>query len=95
MDKYGFPRTEPKQARRVHGFQTGDLARADIPAGKHQGTHTGRVAIRSCGRFNLTTQCGTRQGISWKHFRLLQQADGYTYSTKGGRLTAGAVSAVA
>ena len=25
MDKYGFPRTGPKQAKRVKGFQTGDL----------------------------------------------------------------------
>jgi len=28
MDKYGFPRTSAKAAKRVHGFQTGDMVRA-------------------------------------------------------------------
>jgi len=31
----------------VHGFHTGDLTRANIPAGNYVGTHVGRVAVRS------------------------------------------------
>jgi len=31
----------------VHGFRTGDLTRANIPAGKYAGTHVGRVAVRT------------------------------------------------
>ncbi|MBA3532949.1 MAG: hypothetical protein H0T73_13580 [Ardenticatenales bacterium] len=34
MDKYGFPRTRAKQAKRVQGFQTGDIVRAVVPTGK-------------------------------------------------------------
>src|SRR5260370_29567865 len=30
MDKYGFPRTGPKQHKRVRGFQTRDRARAVV-----------------------------------------------------------------
>ncbi len=34
MDKDGFPRTRAKQAKRVQGFQTGDIVRAVVPTGK-------------------------------------------------------------
>ncbi len=34
MDKYGFPRTRAKQAKRVQGFQTGDIVKAVVPSGK-------------------------------------------------------------
>ncbi len=97
MDKYGFPRTGPKQARRVHGFRTGDMVRAVVPRGKKRGTHTGRVAVRTTGSFNITTAGSTVQGIGWKHCQLIHRADGYAYSpaSKGGRLTADAVSSAA
>jgi hypothetical protein len=29
------------------GFQTGDLVKADVLAGKYAGSYTGRIAIRS------------------------------------------------
>jgi len=79
MDKFGFPRTSPKAAKRVHGFQTGDMVRAVVPSGRHAGTHIGRVAVRSLGKFNITTTTVTRQGIHFRHFILLQQTDGYAY----------------
>jgi len=82
MDKYGFPRTSPKGARRVQGFQTGDVVKAIVTSGKHAGTHAGRVAIRATGSFNITTTSGTVQGISWKHCRLVHRADGYAYQIK-------------
>jgi 5-methylcytosine-specific restriction endonuclease McrA len=83
MNRYGFPRTSPKVAKRVQGFQTGDLVCAVVPTGKKTGTHVGRVAVRSSGSFNITTPAGTVQGISSRHCRPLQRCDGYQY-TKGG-----------
>jgi hypothetical protein len=80
MDRFGFPRTGPKQARRVKGFQTGDMVRAVVTAGKYQGTHVGRVAVRSNGSFNLTTTRGTIPGIRHRFCTALQRCDGYEYS---------------
>jgi 5-methylcytosine-specific restriction endonuclease McrA len=75
MNKYGFPRTGPKQARTSYGFRTGDLVKAIVPSGTYRGTHEGRIAIRSRPSFRLN-------GIDL-HPRLLkrvQRADGYAYS---------------
>ena len=82
MDKYGFPRTGPKQAKRVKGFQTGDLVRAVVTAGKKIGTYVGRVAVRTSGSFNIMTAHGTVQGISYRSCTILHHSDGYRY-TKG------------
>jgi 5-methylcytosine-specific restriction endonuclease McrA len=81
MGKYGFPRTGAKGARLVKGFRTGDLVTATVPAGKKAGTYIGRVAVRSSGSFNITTAAGTVQGISYRHCRIVHQADGYRYQT--------------
>lgn len=70
-------RTKP-----VHGYMTGDLARAVVPTGRKAGTHTGRIAVRSSGSFNIRTRQGLIQGIQYTHFRLLQRADGYAYTTR-------------
>jgi hypothetical protein len=79
MDRFGFPRTGPKQAKRVKGFQTGDIVRAVVPEGKKQGTYVGRVAVRSTGSFNIVTHRATVQGISHRYCRALQRGDGYEY----------------
>jgi 5-methylcytosine-specific restriction endonuclease McrA len=84
MDKFGFPRTQPKQAKRVKGFQTGDMVKAVLTAGKKSGTYVGRVAVRSSGSFNITTRQGTVQGISHRTCSVLQRCDGYSYG-KGDR----------
>jgi hypothetical protein len=55
--------------------------RAIIPQGVKAGTHTGRVAVRSTGSFNIRTRHGLVQGIHDRHIHLLQQADGYAYTT--------------
>lgn len=78
-DQYGFPRTAPKAAKRVHGFQTGDMVRAVVLSGKKIGTYIGRVAVRTSGSFNITTASGTIQGISHRHCALIQHSDGYAY----------------
>ncbi|GAA0964340.1 hypothetical protein GCM10009555_001270 [Acrocarpospora macrocephala] len=82
-DKYGFPRLRLPRLKQVHGFRTGDLVRARVPSGTNAGVHTGRVAVRTSGRFNLTTAHGTRQGIGYRHVHLLQRADGYAYTVRG------------
>ena len=79
MDKYGFPRTGPKQAKRVKGFQTGDIARAEVLTGKKVGTYVGRIAVRTTGSFNITTKNGTVQGISHRFCTPLHRCDGYSY----------------
>jgi 5-methylcytosine-specific restriction endonuclease McrA len=75
MDKFGFPRTKPKQFKRVHGFQTGDIVKAIVPNGKKAGTHIGRAAVRAKGSFRI----GTVDGINWKYCQMLQPVDGYDY----------------
>lgn len=82
MDRFGFPRTGPKQARRVQGFRTGDMVRAVVTTGKQVGTYTGRVAVRATGSFNITTANGTVQGISYRFVRAIQRNDGYAYQTQ-------------
>ncbi len=79
LNRYGFPRTGPKQAKRVQGFQTGDLVRVVVPKGSKQGRYVGRVAVRSSGSFNLTTPQRTLQGISHRFCTLIARSDGYSY----------------
>ena len=77
MNKYGFPRTKPKRAKRVQGFQTGDMVRAIVPEGrKTSGVHVGRVAVRAKGSFRV----GKIDDISYKYCHRLQHADGYEYT---------------
>nr|WP_280923692.1 RNA-guided endonuclease IscB [Streptomyces roseochromogenus] len=81
-DRYGFPRLNLPRAKQQFGFATGDLVRANVPTGKKQGRHTGRVAVRATGNFNIKTDHGLVQGIHHRHIRLLQRADGYGYTTR-------------
>lgn len=78
-DKYGFPRTAPKAAKRVFGFQTGDLVEAKVSKGKKIGCYVGRAAVRSTGNFNIKMDGKIVQGISHKACRIIQRADGYSY----------------
>ncbi len=79
MDKLGFPRTGPKQAKSIKGFQTGDMVKAVVTCGVKQGTYVGRVAVRASGSFNITTKHGTTQGISYRACTVLHRGDGYSY----------------
>jgi len=80
-DKYGFPKGHRQNKKNHFGFQTNDIVKADILRGKYQGTHTGRIAVRARGYFDLKDVSGSRicQGISHEYFRLLQRADGWQY----------------
>jgi len=79
MDRYGFPRTDPKGTRVVKGFKTGDMVRAVVTTSTKQGVYRGRVAVRASGWFNITTSTRTIQGIHARFCRHLHRADGYTY----------------
>jgi 5-methylcytosine-specific restriction endonuclease McrA len=79
MDKYGFPRTKPKQSKRVHGFQTGDMVRLVQDKGKYEGTHVGKVVVRTRGDFDIIAN-DKKITASWKKFALLQRFDGYSYT---------------
>jgi 5-methylcytosine-specific restriction endonuclease McrA len=79
LNKYGFPRGYLTRSKRVQGFQTGDMVRAQVPAGKKTGTHVGRVAVRASGSFNIQATGVVVQGISHRHCRLIQRSDGYGY----------------
>ena len=80
VDRHGFPRTKPKQFKRVKGFQTGDMVKAIVPTGKKAGTHVGRVSVRASGSFNIKTRSETIQGINWQYVQSVQGVDGYGYA---------------
>jgi len=79
-NSYGFPRLRLPSTKAVHGFQTGDLVRADVPTGTKAGVHIGRVAVRSSGSFNISTTAGLIQGISHRYCTILQRSDGWGWS---------------
>ena len=79
VNRHGFPVGYLMAAKSVKGFRTGDIVRATVPSGKRRGVHTGRVAVRRTGSFNVQTARGTVQGISHRHCRVVQRADGYGY----------------
>ncbi|HUW63288.1 MAG TPA: hypothetical protein VMW83_01105 [Spirochaetia bacterium] len=81
IDKYGFPYRWRERKKAHLGFQTGDLAAADIPKGKYKGKWRGRVAVRKTGYFDIKDGNGKRscQGIRAEYCRLLQKANGWQY----------------
>ena len=79
-DAFGFPRGYLMRSKGVHGFRTGDMVRATVTHGKKVGVHTGRVAVRVTGSFNIQTPAGVVQGISHKHCQILCRGDGYSYN---------------
>ena len=81
MDKHGFPRKEQaKSGKRVYGFQSGDIALAELPAGlKNAGIHTGRITIRKTGRFLFTKDNGSKLDVHYRYLTLLRRADNYEY----------------
>jgi hypothetical protein len=80
VDKYGFPRTSAKITKQVSRFQTGDMVKAIVTTGKKVGVYIGRVAVRKSGYFNISTNSGVVQGISYQNCQLLQKFNGYSYS---------------
>ena len=82
-DKHGFPIRHRTRVKRHFGFQTGDMARAEVPTGKYAGVHVGRVAtVRPSGWFDLKpSTTGKRFSVNYKYCHPLHRADGYSYAT--------------
>ena len=81
LDRFGFPRGYLMRRKAVKGFQTGDFVKATIPAGKFQGTHRGRLAVRSRGSFVIQTSA-EKVEANWKYCKRLIRNDGYNYEIK-------------
>jgi 5-methylcytosine-specific restriction endonuclease McrA len=81
VDKNGFPVGKPKEAKIVHGFQTGDIVKAVVPAGKYAGVYVGRIAIRTRGSFIFYRKSGTRFDVNHKYCKAAHKTDGYSYQT--------------
>ncbi len=86
LDAYGFPRGYLMRQKRIRGFQTGDMVRATVQGGKKAGTHTGRVAVRASGSFNIQTPAGAVQGINAIYCILLSRADGYSFALRASQI---------
>jgi 5-methylcytosine-specific restriction endonuclease McrA len=81
MNATGFPRSRSKQKKFTHGFRTGDIVRATVPAHlNNAGIHVGRMSAKAKGGFTITTAQGKITDVGKKYCRVLQRADGYGYS---------------
>jgi 5-methylcytosine-specific restriction endonuclease McrA len=80
LNAFGFPRGYLMKTKSINGFRTGDYVVTTVSTGKKAGIHTGRVAIRKSGSFNIQTGREVIQGIGYKYCRILQRGDGYGYS---------------
>jgi len=78
-DKFGFPSRYVPRFKFVQGFQTGDIVKAIVTAGKKIGTYVGRIAVRSTGSFNISASTLV-QGISHKYCSTIFKKDGYSYA---------------
>lgn len=83
LNAYGFPRGYLTRQKRIKGFQTGDMVKAEVTKGKRIGSYLGRVAVRASGSFNIQTAQGVIQGIGYRCCKVIQRADGYGYSQLG------------
>ena len=79
-DKNGFPRGLCLREKRVHGFATGDMVKAQISEGKKKGIYTGRVKVRKTGSFAIQTRQGLVDGVSYRYCTRISINDGYGYS---------------
>jgi len=80
MDKRGFPRTRPKVKHFTHGFRTGDIVQARVPAHlNNAGVHVGRIAAKANGYFTICTKKGTIPDVGKAYCRTMQRTDGYGY----------------
>jgi 5-methylcytosine-specific restriction endonuclease McrA len=74
-NKYGFPIRWCSRSKKIRGFQTGDIVRAEIPSGKYAGIHVGRVMVRASGNFRIGSV-----DTHVRNVRIVQRVDGYRYT---------------
>lgn len=78
-DRFGFPKSHAPKEKFFQGFQTGDICKAIIPKGKHEGIYTGRIAIRFRPSFRISTEEKKPFDVNPKHLQTIHKADGYEY----------------
>lgn len=79
VNKIGFPCSKPKGAKKVKGYQTGDIVRAVVTTGTKQGVYVGRVQVRVSGSFDIQTKQSRVQGLNHRFCRPVHRCDGYSY----------------
>jgi 5-methylcytosine-specific restriction endonuclease McrA len=79
VNEIGFPCSKPKEAKKVKGYQTGDIVRAVVSTGTKQGIYVGRVLVRASGSIDIRTRTGRVQGISYRFCTPIHRSDGYSY----------------
>ncbi len=79
-NKYGNPTRYVPRSKSIKGFQTGDIVKAVVNKGKKAGDYLGRIATKTTGSFNISTNKGLVQGISYKYCQIIHKKDGYSYS---------------
>jgi 5-methylcytosine-specific restriction endonuclease McrA len=77
-DKFGFPARHRQRKKVHHGFQTGEIVRANPPKGKYAGFHVGRVLTRATGSFDITKPSG-KVTVQATSCTILHHQDGYRY----------------
>jgi 5-methylcytosine-specific restriction endonuclease McrA len=78
-DKFGFPTCHRSRVRIHKGFQTGDIVKATVTAGKKIGVYVGRVTCRASGSFDIATATGRVSSINHKYCKVVHKKDGYAY----------------
>jgi hypothetical protein len=75
-NRYGVPIRHRTARKRHSGFSTGDIVRAQVPAGRFAGVYVGRVTVRSRPAFKVE-----RIETHPRYLTLLHRSDGYAYRT--------------
>jgi len=78
-NKFGFPTRHRSRVQIHRGFQTGDIVRATVTAGKKVGVYVGRVLCRASGSFDIVTATGRVSSINHKYCKTIHKKDGYAY----------------
>jgi 5-methylcytosine-specific restriction endonuclease McrA len=78
LDRYGFPRSYLARKKTAFGFQTGDMVRVLGRLKDNFKSIIGKIAIRQIGNFSFNALFN----ITYKRVKLIQKADGYSYSKK-------------
>ena len=81
MNKYGFPRTKAKgSSKKIFGFMTGDIVKANVSSGKYKGIHLGKVAVRLSGYFDIKKENSPLITTNKLNCKLIHHFDGYSYN---------------
>ena len=81
MNKYGFPRTKAKgSSKKVFGFMTGDIVKANVSSGKYKGIHLGKVVVRLTGYFDIKKENSLPFTTNKLNCKLIHHFDGYSYN---------------